>query len=465
MRELTKRLASIYIDVPVLRPGTTGAYLLAFASVVVATALRLAIDPYVEGLQFATFLPAVIITALIGGLGAGLFSVVLSDAAMAFFVLPPRLSLYVEKPGDVLSILLYTVVMLFTVALIAGMRHAAERSRDQHALQASKDRLQLALDAAQLGSWEYDPVRRAFSWDGRGKEIFAVTENEATVEKFMNWVHPDDAERVWAAYYAALDPVQPERSPTQFRLRRGDGKVCWVETQGLAHLEGAGRERKVVGFIGTVRDITERKEREEKEHLLMREVNHRAKNMLSVVDAIAHQTATRNPEDFIERFSDRIKALSANQDLLVRNEWQGVEIKELVRSQCAHFADLIGSRKLLVGPRLRVNAVAAQAIGLALHELSTNAGKYGALSTDKGHVEIRWGIEGETFTISWTERDGPPVSRPQRRGFGTVVMKEMTERSLDGTVDLEYAPSGVTWRLSCPAANALEPANSQVEGN
>jgi PAS domain S-box-containing protein len=295
MRELTKRLASIYIDVPVLRPGTTGAYLLAFASVVVATALRLAIDPYVEGLQFATFLPAVIITALIGGLGAGLFSVVLSDAAMAFFVLPPRLSLYVEKPGDVLSILLYTVVMLFTVALIAGMRHAAERSRDQHALQASKDRLQLALDAAQLGSWEYDPVRRAFSWDGRGKEIFAVTENEATVEKFMNWVHPDDAERVWAAYYAALDPVQPERSPTQFRLRRGDGKVCWVETQGLAHLEGAGRERKVVGFIGTVRDITERKEREEKEHLLMREVNHRAKNMLSVVDAIAHQTATFPP--------------------------------------------------------------------------------------------------------------------------------------------------------------------------
>jgi two-component sensor histidine kinase len=112
---------------------------------------------------------------------------------------------------------------------------------------------------------------------------------------------------------------------------------------------------------------------------------------------------------------------------------------------------------LLVGPRLRVNAVAAQAIGLALHELSTNAGKYGALSTDKGRVEIRWGIEGETFTISWTERDGPPVSPPQRRGFGTVVMKEMAERSVDGRVELGHAPSGVTWSLTCPAVNVLEP--------
>jgi two-component sensor histidine kinase len=98
----------------------------------------------------------------------------------------------------------------------------------------------------------------------------------------------------------------------------------------------------------------------------------------------------------------------------------------------------------------------AQAIGLALHELATNAGKYGALSTDMGRVEIGWETNGETFTISWTECDGPPVSAPQRRGFGTVVMQEMVERSVDGKVDLEYAPSGVTWRLTCPAANALE---------
>jgi PAS domain-containing protein len=97
-----------------------------------------------------------------------------------------------------------------------------------------------ALDAAKLGSWQYDPIRRVFSWDARSKEIFGVPEDGATVEEFMNWVHPDDVERVWVAYHRALDPAQPERSPTQFRLRPEDGKVRWVETQGLARLEGRG---------------------------------------------------------------------------------------------------------------------------------------------------------------------------------------------------------------------------------
>ena len=163
--------------------------------------------------------------------------------------------------------------------------------------------------------------------------------------------------------------------------------------------------------------------------------------MLSVVDAIAHQTATKNPEDFVERFSERIQALSANQDLLVRNEWNGVEIEDLVCAQLALFADLIGSRIAVHGPKLRLKAASAQAIGLALHELATNAGKYGALSTDTGRVDVRWGTDGDTFTMSWTERNGPLVSAPKRRGFGTIVMEAMTERSVDGTVDLDYAPS------------------------
>ena len=215
---------------------------------------------------------------------------------------------------------------------------------------------------------------------------------------------------------------------------------------------------EVNALMAEFRDAAARRdEREEKEHLLMREVNHRAKNMLSVVHAIARQTATQNPEDFIERFSGRIQALSANQDLLIQSDWNGVDIDDLVRAQLAHFADLIGSRIAVHGPKLRLNAASAQAIGLALHELATNAGKYGALSTDAGRVDISWGTDGDIFTVSWTEHAGPPVSAPTRRGFGTIVMEAMTERSLDGTVDLDYPPSGLTWRLTCPAVNALEP--------
>jgi PAS domain S-box-containing protein len=340
---------------------------------------------------------------------------------------------------------------------IAVIQDLNARKQAEQDLQASKDRLQLALDAAQLGWWQYDPRHRMFSGDPRSQEILDFPKNEAALEEILRLVHPDDVERVLTALEARLNPVDPKRSATEFRLQRRGREVRWVETLGLAYFEGDGDKRRAVTVVGTIADITDRKEREEKEHLLIREINHRAKNMLSVVHAIARQTATKNSEHFVERFSERIQALSANHDLLVRNEWNGVEIEDLVRAQLAPFVDLIGSRIAVLGPTLRLKAASAQAIGLVLHELATNAGKYGALSTDRGRVNVCWGIEGDTLTMSWTERDGPPVSAPERRGFGTMVMEAMAEQSVDGSVDLDYAPSGLTWRLTCLATNVLEP--------
>jgi PAS domain S-box-containing protein len=446
-----------YVDVPALRPGTVGAYALAFVFAVVATALRLFIDPYIEGAPFITYFPAIIITTVISGFGAGLLCVVLSAAAVNFFVLRPRLSFYVENPVEAADLILFTPLASLCVMLITQMRSVIEREQAERAWRASKDRLQLALDTAQLGWWRYDPGRRVVTGDARFKEIYDVTADEIPLEEIKKLVHPDDSERFAADREAAIDPANPRRSPHEYRVQRRDGEVRWVEVRWLAYFDGDQRERGAASAVGAVHDITERKQVQEREQLLIREINHRAKNMLSVVDAIAHQTATRTPEGFIERFSERIQALASNQDLLIRNAWHGVEADDLVRAQLAPFADHIGSRIVVRGPKLRLNAASAQAIGLALHELTTNAGKYGALSTNTGHLDVGWGTEGETFTMTWTERDGPPVSPPQRRGFGTVVMQEMAERSVGGKVDLDYAPSGVTWRLTCPAAKALEP--------
>src|SRR5215510_11597687 len=436
MRQIiTKDLASIYTDVPTLRPGSVGAYALAFASAGVATVVRLAIDPYVMGAECLPFFPAVIITALIGGRRAGLFCVVLSTAAVVFFQMPP------------LTLLLFALLAIFLVILITRMRLAIQRELAAQAIQASKDRLQFTLDMAKLGSWQYDPRHRVLKGDTRFKEIFDVTTDEMPIEDLKKLVHPDDAERFWADREASIDFADPIRSPPhEYRVQPRNGEVRWVEVRWFSYFDGDRREGGTASLVGTVHDITERKGREERERLLMSEINHRAKNLLSVVDAIAHQTATRTPEDFIERFSERVQSLSANQDLLIRNAWQGVEIEDLVRAQLAPFADLIGSRIVIGGSRLRLNAASAQAIGLALHELATNAGKYGALSTDAGRVDIGWGTDGDTFTMSWTEREGPPVSEPQRRGFGTIVMERMAARRLDGAVDLHYPPSGLIWR-------------------
>jgi len=247
--------------------------------------------------------------------------------------------------------------------------------------------------------------------------------------------------------------TEPEADRTELMIRTKEHRerVWSFVTSGLG-AQSDGRRL----FVCVAQDVTDRKAHEEHVQLLLREINHRAKNMLSLVQAIARQTAAREPEDFIGCFTERIQALAANQDLLIRNEWKGVDVEDLVRAQLAPFADLVGSRIAVDGPKLRLNATAAQAIGLTLHELATNAGKYGALSVDAGHVDVGWRLDGDIFAMSWAERNGPPVSRPERRGFGSTVVDSVAKRTVGGAVQLNYAPSGLIWRLSCPAANALD---------
>ena len=188
---------------------------------------------------------------------------------------------------------------------------------------------------------------------------------------------------------------------------------------------------------------------------LLSEVNHRCKNLLGVVQAIARQTAIENPDEFMTHFSERIRTLAATHDLLFRHGWQGVEVSDLIHAQLAHFGDLVDTRINLDGPSVRLSTGAAQTVGIIIHELATNAAKYGALSNDRGRVDIRWGANGE-FTMGWSERDGPKVEEPGRRGFGSTVVKTMAESSLDGEVDLDFARTGLRWRLVCPSSKVLE---------
>jgi PAS domain S-box-containing protein len=239
--------------------------------------------------------------------------------------------------------------------------------------------------------------------------------------------------------------------------QRKDGSIFVAE---LAVTEWrAGGKRY---FTAIIRDITERKRYEEQIRLLMSEVNHRAKNMLALVNAVARQTIAATPDDFIERFGERIQSLAASQDVLVRNEWKGANLHELVSSQLAHFSDLIGTRIELRGPPLVISAHAAQYIGIALHELATNAGKYGALSTERGSADICWGTHraetGErTFFVSWREQGGPTVTAPSKQGFGSMVLSTIVTQSLDGHVEFDFAEPGVIWKLTCPAKGVVDP--------
>lgn len=208
-----------------------------------------------------------------------------------------------------------------------------------------------------------------------------------------------------------------------------------------------------------IRDITERRLSEEHVKQLMAEVNHRAKNLLAVVQVVAQQTAKHgDPMTFTARLSDRIAGLAAGQDLLVRTEWQGIEVQDLIEAQLAHFHELIGTRVFLRGPSLRLAAAPAQGIGMALHELSTNAAKYGAFSNREGKVHIHWRLTVgpvPEFSISWVESDGPKVVAPSRKGFGRVVIGRLAESAVNGSAVIEFKEGGFSWSLTAQAKDVV----------
>jgi PAS domain S-box-containing protein len=194
-------------------------------------------------------------------------------------------------------------------------------------------------------------------------------------------------------------------------LTRGGEKRVWnFVTSGLG-TRSDGRRL----FVAVALHVTDRRTYEERIDLLMREARHRTKNILGLVQVIARQTAAGEAQDFVDRFSKRVQALAANQDLLVRHGWRRIDVKDLVQSQLGHFADLIGTRINFDGPKLLLNAAAAQAIGLAIHELATNAGKYGALSTEVGLVGLSWRLDDDTIRCVGSSVTDRPCGRQSVR--------------------------------------------------
>lgn len=342
------------------------------------------------------------------------------------------------------------------VGINVVVEEVTERRRFEEALRHSEEEKRLALEAGLMGVWSWRLDGRPSEIDDRTLELFGVGREEWSGDPkvLIDRIHADDRLAVRAAIDDAVRGQQQYR--IEFRVGRGEDEVRWLAGRGRTELDPAGR---AIVLRGVTYDISERKRREEQIVLLMREVNHRSKNMLGLVLAVARQTVAHSPNDFLSRFTERVQALSASQDLLVRNDWQGADMHELARAQLAHFKDLVGTRIALSGPELRLAPSAAQSIGMALHELSTNAGKYGALSNSTGNVDIGWATEGGSdpqFVLTWRERGGPSVTVPAVGGFGSTVIGTMVKLGLGGDVTLDYAETGLNWRLSCSAKIALE---------
>lgn len=211
-----------------------------------------------------------------------------------------------------------------------------------------------------------------------------------------------------------------------------------------------------------------RRRHEDQIVLLLREVNHRSKNMLAVIQAVARQSAMAGPENFLSAFPGRLAALARSQDLLVENEWQGADLAGLVRAELDHFVPpRCHGRLTIEGAQLMLLPSAAQTIAMALHELATNACKYGALSGDGGSLHVSWRLTEDAqkrFILLWLERSGRPIETPTRAGFGTKLIRDVPTAALDADVQLTFAEYGVHWSVDAPAKSVVSSGRHAIRG-
>ena len=321
----------------------------------------------------------------------------------------------------------------------------AELEQSTARLLESEQRRSLALAAGRMGSWDWDWTNGDWMWDEGQFHIFGVDPKTfvVTTVNIEALLHPDDVDELRKAI-ALLG--KGERSyEAEFRVNRADGEVRWCVGTAAATVDKAGR---VVRVSGVTVDITERKRAEERQNLLAREVDHRAKNALALAQSIVRLTRGETVKAYIQAVEGRISALARVHTILSLSSWQGAEIGKLVDEELAPYAT--GDQITFRGTDIQLQPATAQTLALALHELVTNSAKYGALSTVAGRLSLNWGIQEDVLQMVWEERNGPLVEKPASRGFGTRSVIASIESQLGGQAEFDWRSEGLICRLSVP---------------
>jgi PAS domain S-box-containing protein len=339
------------------------------------------------------------------------------------------------------------------VALCAYVLAALFAERREHAavVEESEARLQEALAAGAVTAFDWD-VRSGVSRRSQNSaQILGFDPQQAiSASAFLLHVHPDDRAR-FKALVRGLRPERPSYAGT-FRFIRPDGQEVWLEEASKAEFDAT---QRFVRLKGLTLDITERKRAEERQNMLMAELDHRVKNVLARVAVVAMATrqGVGTVDDFVRRLDGRIQSMASAHALLSQSRWHGVSLPDLVRNQLAPY--VTDANMSVSGEDVMLTAAATQAVAMVLHELVTNAAKYGALSTPNGRVLVSWDRQSSetgaaSLTIAWQELGGPPIVAPIRSGYGNSLIRELIPHELGGTVDLMLAPDGARCRIVIP---------------
>ncbi|MBW4022060.1 MAG: PAS domain S-box protein [Proteobacteria bacterium] len=342
--------------------------------------------------------------------------------------------------------------------LVTAGRDITDLKQAETRLARSEERLSLALRAAPMvGIWDGDLAAGVVYGDANIARMYGVNPEDAgqgqPLGYYAQFIHPEDAPAVRAAIERVYE--SGDEFAEEYRIVRPDGEMRWVLAQGRVVRNAAG---KALRFNGASLDVTDRRMGEERQRLLMEELAHRVKNTLTVVQAIVSQTlrgSGATPEAR-EALSTRLLALSNAHDLLMQGQWREASLKALVEGSARVHAHGEAGRFRLQGADVMLGSRSALALALVLHELATNAVKYGALSVSQGQVVVSWEtveVEGELWLrFKWREVGGPTVVPPTRQGFGSRLIERSFGQTLGSTIRLDYAETGVTFTFEAPLA-------------
>ena len=306
----------------------------------------------------------------------------------------------------------------------------------------------LALAAGQMGSWEWNVARSSpVLWDHGQCEIFGVDPGTfvPTMESVQPLINPDDFELLVRAFRKVSKDANTFQ--TEFRVRRPNGEIRWCTGTAAASFDEQGR---LIWLSGVTADITDRKRAEERQILLAEEVDHRARNVVAVVQSIMRLTRAESIDEYISALDGRVGALSNAHRLLASSRWEGADLNRLVEEEFAPYRASGSERVSTRGPIVLLPPATAQTIALALHELATNAAKYGALSNEHGRVDLSWRTEPGKLELIWVESGGPEITPPNRRGYGSRAIVAGIERQLGGIADFDWQAGGLRCTLTLP---------------
>ena len=313
----------------------------------------------------------------------------------------------------------------------------------------SAQRLQEALSAGSVVAFEWDVSADTTRRSDNSAQVLGL-DQLTTGTAFVTRINFDDRAR----YMALLSGLHRDNSSysTAYRFRRPDGREIWLEDTAKAEFDAAGR---LVRLRGVRVDITERKQAEAHQEHLVSELDHRVKNVLARVAAITVQTRERSNsmDDFVETINGRLQSMAAAHAMLSQSRWHGVDLADLIRDQLAPHAT--GTNVTIDGPNIMLDAAGSQALAMVVHELVTNAVKFGALSTPGGRVSISWDVPSggdgtANVAIEWREIGGPPVTKPTQSSYGASLIRELIPHELGGSIDLAFDPEGVCCRMKLP---------------